>query len=359
MTMFRPSAIIGTLPNTLVNGTLADAVPVMADLNFIVTQVNANAAPLANTALLNVTNSFTLPQAGVSAQAVSQFVIAQDVQNNSYLALTSTFGTNTLTARTALVIPSSLVAGQSVFLIPSQTNTGAASLSRDSLGSFAILQMGSALAGGELKAAVPVELLFDGSFYNVIGPPPKTATGTFGNVVVGTNPAMTGIIRVPNNVSINARNAGNSGDVNLVYLDGSNFVQVGGGVQVVANLSPITNSLGGDVNLNNTGTYFNGPAVAQGTSGTWFVSGSVTCLSGASPNTFTAKLWDGTTVIASGAATTFAGATVTVIALSGFMTSPAGNLRIDVKDITATDGKIVFNSSGNSKDSTITAFRIG
>jgi hypothetical protein len=39
-------AIIGTLPNNIQNGQLADAVPVMADFNFIVNQVNANASPL-------------------------------------------------------------------------------------------------------------------------------------------------------------------------------------------------------------------------------------------------------------------------------------------------------------------------
>ncbi|KVC77136.1 hypothetical protein WI76_17445 [Burkholderia ubonensis] len=39
--------IIGNLPNNLANGTTADASQVMADLNFIVNQVNANA--LANT----------------------------------------------------------------------------------------------------------------------------------------------------------------------------------------------------------------------------------------------------------------------------------------------------------------------
>ena len=39
-------SIIGTLPNTLTNGTTADASQVMADLNYIVNQVNANANPV-------------------------------------------------------------------------------------------------------------------------------------------------------------------------------------------------------------------------------------------------------------------------------------------------------------------------
>jgi hypothetical protein len=39
-------AIIGTLPNTISNGQAVDATPVMADFNYIVNQVNANATPL-------------------------------------------------------------------------------------------------------------------------------------------------------------------------------------------------------------------------------------------------------------------------------------------------------------------------
>ena len=38
--------VIGTLPNILTNGTTADASQVMADFNFIVNQVNANANPV-------------------------------------------------------------------------------------------------------------------------------------------------------------------------------------------------------------------------------------------------------------------------------------------------------------------------
>lgn len=166
----RLAAIVGTLPNTIANGQTADATPFFADLNFIVTQVNANAAPLANTALLNATNSFTQPQGGVSAQSVSQFVIAGDIITGGYQTLTSTLGTNALTARSTQIIPSSAQAGQAVFLIPSQTNTGAVSLNRDNLGSFAVLSMGSWLRVGELQAGVPARLFLDGSNYHLIGP---------------------------------------------------------------------------------------------------------------------------------------------------------------------------------------------
>ena len=126
------------------------------------------------------------------------------------------------------------------------------------------------------------------------------------------------------------------------------------------NFTPITASLSGDVALNNTANYFDGPSVAQGTAGTWFVSGTVVVMdTTAGSNSIVAKLWDGTTVIASSAVVASnIGASNFSISLSGYLVSPAGNLRISVRDVTTTAGKIIFNGSGNSKDSTITAIRI-
>lgn len=57
-------SIIGTLSNTLTNGTTADASQVMADLNFIVNQVNANATPLGT---LTAPSGTSVPMAQSSA----------------------------------------------------------------------------------------------------------------------------------------------------------------------------------------------------------------------------------------------------------------------------------------------------
>jgi hypothetical protein len=122
-------------------------------------------------------------------------------------------------------------------------------------------------------------------------------------------------------------------------------------------LAAITNSLSSDHGLTNISSYFDGPSVAQGSSGTWFASGTVT-LTDTSAAGMRVKLWDGSTIIASANASCPANSTVAV-SLSGFLASPAGNLTISVRDITNTTGKILFNMSANSMDSTITAIRIG
>jgi translation initiation factor IF-1 len=124
-------------------------------------------------------------------------------------------------------------------------------------------------------------------------------------------------------------------------------------------LTSLTNSLIANVALNYPAIYFDGPSVAQGTVGTWYASGTVsvndTTLGNAS---FNFKLWDGTTVIDSGQVITASGISV-VIHLSGKITNPAGNIRISVQDVINNTGNILFNVSGNAKESTITVIRIG
>lgn len=130
------------------------------------------------------------------------------------------------------------------------------------------------------------------------------------------------------------------------------------GQTLSAALTKITASLGANVSLNNTANYFDGPSVAQGTTGTWFASGTVTLLdTSGSGQIYYLKLWDGTTVVASAVLQNFANIRCCA-SLSGFFTSPAGNIRISVRDISTASGLILFNESGNSMDSTITAVRI-
>ena len=123
-------------------------------------------------------------------------------------------------------------------------------------------------------------------------------------------------------------------------------------------ITTLSNSLAGDVALNNTAAYFDGPSVAQGTAGTWFASGTVTVLDSAGAAAFSVKLWDGTTLIASARSRATAGNSPITISVSGYLATPAGNIRISVKDETSASGVMQFNSGGNAKDSTLTAVRI-
>jgi hypothetical protein len=143
-----------------------------------------------------------------------------------------------------------------------------------------------------------------------------------------------------------------SGGNHLNYVNGTG-VTCGTGFPTAGQL---TNSLGGDVALNNTANYFDGPSVAQGSTGTWWAAGTVSLLD-TNSGVIYCKLWDGTTVISSAVFNVAANAPNS-LSLSGFLASPAGNLRISCRDSTVTTGSIKFNSTGNSKDSTISVHRI-
>lgn len=151
-----------------------------------------------------------------------------------------------------------------------------------------------------------------------------------------------------------------AGDRAIYWSDGTtvycvDFIKASG---APVTLSPITNTLSGNVTLNNTGTFFDGPSVAQGTAGTWFASGTVVCKDTAGAANFDVKLWDGTTVIASTRMNATAANVQVSISISGYISSPAGNIRISVKDSTNANGLIEFNASGSSKDATISVIRI-
>jgi hypothetical protein len=123
--------------------------------------------------------------------------------------------------------------------------------------------------------------------------------------------------------------------------------------------SQITNSLGSNVTLNDTGAFFTGPTIAQGTAGTWFASGTVTFYDSTTSGTFEVKLWDGTTVIASAVVVSPGANLLATCSLSGYLASPAGNIRISVKDVSSTGGLMTYNQSGTGKDCTLSAIRIG
>ena len=126
-------------------------------------------------------------------------------------------------------------------------------------------------------------------------------------------------------------------------------------------LSPITNLLASNVALTNTAAYFQGPTIAQGTVGTWFVMGSVE-VQGNVGDAINLKMWDGTTVIASSALDITSGSGGVVYAsFAGLLVNPTGSLQIAVQNATSTTGSnILANAAGaGANSSNITAIRVG
>ncbi len=203
---------------------------------------------------------------------------------------------------------------------------------------------------------------------NVTGSSASPTAFTIGGLTQKVSPAATDLVLIQDQAAAGqlkyalVSSVGSAGSVSSIAGNTGAFT-LGTGLtntvnDIELNISKVTNSLSGDVTLNNTSNYFDGPSCAQGTTGTWFASGTVTIQDNTGTATFFVKLWDGTTVIASGVTQTPAIGTATMASLSGYLASPAANIRISVRDTSSTTGKILFNTTGTSKDSTLTVLRI-
>ncbi len=128
------------------------------------------------------------------------------------------------------------------------------------------------------------------------------------------------------------------------------------GSNIALAASTVTNSLGADVTMGSASTFFDGPSCAQGTGGTWLACGQIT-LAGNTLDKFVVKLWDGTTVVSS-AQLQVQSAQFETQSLQGLFTSPVGNIRISVENVSSTAGVIKANGTGQGKDSTLTVVRI-
>ena len=312
----------------------------------------------------------------------------------------TTSGTNTILLTVSPTVLA-YAAGQVFRFVAANTNTAACTINVDSVGASNLYKRMSgglvALVANDLIANVAYEIVYDGTQFELIGQAPYTqganvasATTTVLDTTTGdyihitgttTITAITlaqgaersivfdGILTLTNGASLILPSGANittaAGDTAVFRGEASavvrcvSYIRASGNALVGSAIgaAPITNSLSGDVAMNSA-AYFTGPSVAQGSVGTWFASGTITIVNNSGAQ-IDAKLWDGTTVIASASALMpNVGSTWISISLSGFLATPAGNLRISAMPVAGTAGSIAFNASGNSKDSTITAFRI-
>lgn len=158
--------------------------------------------------------------------------------------------------------------------------------------------------------------------------------------------------------NVNANGAENGVNNSITQLTGlTTPLSVGQGGTGVNALNKLTNSLAAGVAISNV-AFTDGPTVIQGTSGNWFVSGTVTIIP-SSNQIIKVILWDGNNIIASTSANNSAGGPGISISLSlsGFVSNPTGNLRISAQ-LGSGSGTFQANNSGEGKDSTITAIQI-
>ena len=142
-------AIIGALPVTLANGTTGDATQVMSDLNFIASQINANAA--ATSGGNTFVGSQVIPASGGRNQAAQ----TAQVQDGSYDFATDTSVTGgTITAALNPPITSYTNTIYWVKVVnANSTGTGATTLNLNAIGALPVTDVnGNALLTGMIVA---------------------------------------------------------------------------------------------------------------------------------------------------------------------------------------------------------------
>lgn len=196
----------------------------------------------------------------------------------------------------------------------------------------------------------------------VIGNLTGNASGTAGNITGIALPANGGTgVASPTAAGILLAQ-GASPMTTLAPGSNGNVATVAGGVWTsAAPAAPVLTTLkavqGSDVTMNNTALYFDAVSLTIGAVGSWDVTSCITLSNVSANSQYNVQLWDGTTVIASTRLFGGLGGSHIQVVLSGPITSAAGAVRISVQDIANTTNKIVFNDSGNGKDSTIYATR--
>lgn len=221
--------------------------------------------------------------------------------------LTGTAGTNTITAGG----PSALAAyapGQRFTFLPANTNTGAATINITpsggaALGAKNIFNAGVALVAGEIKAAVPCEILYDGTQFNLLSNGVNGAPGSSQTFITGA------------------------------------------------------------VSLNNTANYFNvcntGSIGAAGQM--WLLVGVVTVTDTVGAANINARIWDTSTVFAETSCTVQASNSEMVMTVLALVSpSAATTYHLSCKDLTSTSGQALQtgNAGTANKATSITAIRL-
>jgi len=153
----RMGVIINPLPNNIVDGDVVDAVPVMNDFNWIVSQVNANVPPLINAGASPVT---FVPAGGVGGSG------------------------NAITLTPTAVNPG-YTAGQSYRFVAKAVNgEGGVTVNVSGVGAAQLtMASGAVLIGGELQIGGVYDICYQGSRFSLVNFPLGSALEPYAPVL--------------------------------------------------------------------------------------------------------------------------------------------------------------------------------
>lgn len=175
--------IFNALPNTLTNGTTADATQVMANFNQLVSNGNSNAAHNGANSDITSLSGLTTPLSGAQGGTLV------------FIGGTSTGTANAQVVATTTPNSFTLTTGNVVAFLAGFTNTGATTLNTNSTGATNVFRRTSggvvALVGGEIVFGNLYFCQFDGTQFQILNPTPgqyiNAQTGASYAVAAGDN----------------------------------------------------------------------------------------------------------------------------------------------------------------------------
>jgi hypothetical protein len=211
-----------TISSTWANGTLSDIATALTQS----IAYDGQTTPVANLPM------GTYAHTGVGNATVrTMYASAAQVEDGTLNYLTSVSGTNTITA-TAPVGMTGYVAGQVFRFIAAGANTGACTLNLNSIGAKSLVKTdGSALVSGDIASGAAVQVMYDGTNFQLL----SDANGATETV---TNLTVTGTLTANNDATIHGLKVGtgySSDTASTVFGNGagnSNVGGMGGGIAI-------------------------------------------------------------------------------------------------------------------------------
>jgi len=190
----------------------------------------------------------------------TQYGTAGQIQDSAFTFLTSPSGTNAMTATAALGM-SAYVLGQRFFFIAPSTNTSACTLNINAIGAKAITKQGStALVAGDIASGAVVQVVYDGTEFQLVSPSAVTTVSSFSAGTTGLTPstATTGAVTLAGTLAVanggtGATTSTGSGAVVLASSPALTTPDLGTPSALVAtNASGTANNLNAGIGVNQT-----------------------------------------------------------------------------------------------------------
>lgn len=229
-----------TISSTWANNTLADIATALTGS----IAADGQTTPLANLPM----GTYAHTNVG-NATVRAMYASAGQVQDGSFSYLTSVSGADTITA-TAPVGMTAYVAGQVFRFVSAGANTGAVTLNLNSIGAKAVTKRGTtALAANDIPSGAAVEVIYDGTQFQLIDPASTSATPvtsiTFGSTGLTPATTTTGAVTVAGtliaaNGGTGLTSPGTSG--NVLTSNGTSWTSAAAPVSGFSNIQVFTSS---------------------------------------------------------------------------------------------------------------------